>query len=169
MPRRPPAHTRLTHRRKKPATPMEEWRAKDVRLGQWKPYRTNILPQNINAVNRKNAHRLTRAMSVPLQNGGKDGMRRRPANIFISVAAPLVPLVGSVHSRLAIATTRPAQPFRPDRATRQEHIPGEGPTAFSCLLGVMPRIHNLYPAVRCFAAGATQRSRTFSDFHPASV
>lgn len=88
------------------------------------------IPHPCAFVNRKNAHRLTRAMSVPLQNGGKDGMRRRPTNIFISVAAPLVPLVGSVHSRLAIATTRPAQPSRPDRATRQEHIP-EGPTAFS--------------------------------------
>jgi hypothetical protein len=57
---------------------MEEWRAKDVRLGQWKPYRRDIVAQNINAVNRKNAHRLTRAMSVPLQKGGADDMRRKP-------------------------------------------------------------------------------------------
>lgn len=128
--RRCHADHQLPHRRKKPATPMEEWRAKDVRLGQWKPCRMDILPQNINAVNRKNAHRLTRAMSVPLQNGGRDDMRRRPANIFISVAAPLVPLVGSVHSRLAIATTRPAQP-----SDRPRHASGTHPRrAYSVLV-----------------------------------
>ena len=58
MPRRPPAHTQSPHRRKKPATPMEEWRAKDVRLGQWKPYRMDIVAHNGCAVKKKkNAHR----------------------------------------------------------------------------------------------------------------
>lgn len=88
------------------------------------------IPHPCAFVKRENAHRLTRAMSVPLQNGGRDDMRRRPTNIFISVAAPLVPLVGSAHSRLAIVTTRPAQP-----SDRPRHASGTHPRrAYSVLV-----------------------------------